>query len=322
MITRRSRKRFGSTWNRASRNISRRGCHRGNPQIRLWNNSATFAESSSSVARKPVQDRFFCIEAASPAVNISAKVRAEGVTKAVVEVQFLDESEKFLGKKWVSYIGVENAGDKPVTHDWKEYGDSVEIPPSTKKLLIGLQIYGPGQVWFDDVKVTTGDASAPATGTSDTTIIKVNEATTQYLYESPPRPNASGSGLLIVLPRGDGSAEFQSFVREIHKQTVGEEFALAQPIATKWSTGQEIVWPTKTNKVDGMKYSTEAFIGGVITDVAKKTKLDPERILVLAWSSSGPAAYATMLQDETPVSGSLIAMSVFKPNTLTALGPP
>ena len=257
----------------------------------------------------------------SPAVSLSVKVRAKAVTKAIIEVQFLDGTGKFISKKWVSYIGAKKAGDKPVTHDWKTYSDIAEIPPKTKKLLIGLQIYGPGQVWFDDVKMTTAGppAAAPDTSSSNATTIKVNNVSAQYIFEAPSTPNPSGNGLLIVLPGGDGSAGFHPFVSSIHKQSVGEDFGLAQPIAKKWSDAQQIVWPTSTNRVNGMKYSTEDLIAQVIADVGKQIKLDPQRIILLAWSSSGSAAYSTMLQEETAVSGAVLAMSVFKPNYLPNL---
>ena len=29
---------------------------------------------------------------------------------------------------------------------------TVDIPPGSAKIVVGLQVYGPGQVWFDDVK--------------------------------------------------------------------------------------------------------------------------------------------------------------------------
>lgn len=257
----------------------------------------------------------------SSAVNLSVKVKAKAVTKAIIEVQFLDGSGKFISKKWVSYIGAKQSGDKPVSHDWKEYSGVAEFPPNTKKLLIGLQIYGPGQVWFDDVKMSTAKPPAAAPDTSSTAPkkIKVNNENAEYIYEAPRKLNASGNGLLIVLPGGDGSAGFQPFVSNIHKQSVSTDFALAQPIAKKWNTAQRIVWPTSTNMVDGMKYSTEEFIAQVIADVGKQIKLDPQRIILLAWSSGGSAAYATMLQKETRVSGAVLAMSVFKPNYLPSL---
>ena len=42
-------------------------------------------------------------------------------------------------------------------------------------------------------------------------------------------------------------------------------------------------------------------------------------MFVLAWSSSGPAAYAISLRKDTPVTGSFVAMSVFKPRQLGSL---
>lgn len=68
-----------------------------------------------------------------------------------------------------------------------------------------------------------------------------------------------------------------------------------------------------------MKFSTEAFVESVIRDVSKRSKIDPARVFTLSWSSSGPAAYALSLRPKTPIRGSFIAMSVFKPETLPKL---
>ena len=65
---------------------------------------------------------------------------------------FLDDDGEMIGHKWAAYIGAKEAGDPPVSHDWKEYAGQVEIPAKAKKLLVGLQIYGPGKVWFDEVR--------------------------------------------------------------------------------------------------------------------------------------------------------------------------
>jgi predicted esterase len=89
-------------------------------------------------------------------------------------------------------------------------------------------------------------------------------------------------------------------------------------VAVKWSDSQEIVWPTEKNRDPGMKFSTEDFVEAVIKDVEGKHPLDPERIFTLTWSSSGPAAYAISLTSKR-VTGSLIAMSVFKPDLLPPL---
>jgi predicted esterase len=127
-----------------------------------------------------------------------------------------------------------------------------------------------------------------------------------------------GYGLLVVLPGGDGSADFHPFVKRIYKNAVPEGYVLAQPVAVKWTKDQKIVWPTDKNRVEGMKFSTEEFVDAVIEDVSGKHKLDPERAFTLTWSSSGPAAYAVSLTSKK-VTGSFIAMSVFKPDLLPPL---
>jgi RNA polymerase sigma factor (sigma-70 family) len=87
-----------------------------------------------------------------PALRVSAQVKAEGVTKAIIDVIFLDEDGDPIRHDWASYIGAKNANDPPADHDWKEYAGRVEIPQTAKKIQIALQIYGPGKVWFDEVR--------------------------------------------------------------------------------------------------------------------------------------------------------------------------
>lgn len=132
------------------------------------------------------------------------------------------------------------------------------------------------------------------------------------------RPPRKGYGLLVVLPGGDGSAEFHPFVKRIYKHAVPEGYLLAQPVAVKWTDKQAIVWPTDKNRVEGKKFSTEQFIDAVIRDVAGKHKIDPARVFTLTWSSSGPAAYAASLSSDR-ITGSIVAMSVFKPDLLPPL---
>ncbi|MCG3127824.1 MAG: hypothetical protein CHACPFDD_02696 [Phycisphaerae bacterium] len=129
----------------------------------------------------------------------------------------------------------------------------------------------------------------------------------------------SGASLLIVLPGGDGSAEFRPFVGNIFREALPEGFLLAQLVAVKWTPEQETVWPTERNFVDGQKFSTEQFIADVIADVSTLAKIDPQQIFTLSWSSGGPAAYAAALQPSSPIRGSFIAMSVFKPEILPPL---
>jgi predicted esterase len=130
---------------------------------------------------------------------------------------------------------------------------------------------------------------------------------------------AEGYGLFVILPGGDGSADFHPFVKRIYKNSLADRHLAAQPIAFKWTADQRIVWPTKTNPVEKMKFSTEDFVEAVIEDVAKKHKLDRTKVFTLSWSSSGPTAYATSLQNKHSARGSFIAMSVFNPEFLPPL---
>lgn len=61
----------------------------------------------------------------------------------------------------------------------------------------------------------------------------------------------SGFGLLVVLPGGDGSADFHPFVKRIFKFALPDEYLVAQPVAVKWTDSQRIVWPTKKSSVEG-----------------------------------------------------------------------
>ncbi len=86
-----------------------------------------------------------------PAIQLSAMVKTENATKAILDVLFLDDKGEWIKHEWAAYIGDQNAEPKPLTHDWKEYKGAVAIPAGTKQIVIGLQDYGPGTVWFDDV---------------------------------------------------------------------------------------------------------------------------------------------------------------------------
>ena len=132
------------------------------------------------------------------------------------------------------------------------------------------------------------------------------------------KPPKAGFGLVVVMPGGPGTAEFHSFVKRIYKHAVPKGYLVAQPVAVKWTDTQGIVWPTKKNRVEGMKFSTEEFVEAVIEDTEKRHKLDLQRVMTLSWSSSGPAAYAISLSSKK-VTGSFIAMSVYKPDVLPPL---
>jgi predicted esterase len=130
---------------------------------------------------------------------------------------------------------------------------------------------------------------------------------------------AEGYGLLVIMPGGDGGPGFHPFVKRICKYALGGRYVAAQPIAVKWSPRQEIVWPTKNDGLAYAKVTTEQFVDEVIKSVRGQYKINPRRIFTLTWSSSGPAGYAISLQKDSPVVGSYVAMSVFRPERLGSL---
>ena len=258
-------------------------------------------------------------------LKVACQVRAKKVTKSILDIQFLNAEGGFISHEWACYIGAKEAGDAPVSHDWKAYSGQVEIPKETEQIQVALQIYGPGQVWFDDLELSIVETTEkkPAGASSLKPIdVKVNGSIGQYLF-LPPKGSetspASGNALLIVLPGGDGSADFHPFVKRIQENALGDDFAIAQPIAKKWSEDQGVVWPIASNRTTQTKYTTEELISAIIVHVSQETRIDPRRIYLLAWSSGGPAAYATLLQEKSDVKGGLIAMSVFKPEYATDL---
>jgi predicted esterase len=133
------------------------------------------------------------------------------------------------------------------------------------------------------------------------------------------KPPGTGYKLAVIMPGGPGTADFNPFIRRIWKNALSTDYIVAQPVAIKWADGQEIVWPTKASPVKGMKFTTEDFVEAVIKDVKARAKIDPRHIYTLSWSSSGPAAYALSLQEKRSVTGSFVAMSVFKPDSLPPL---
>ena len=130
---------------------------------------------------------------------------------------------------------------------------------------------------------------------------------------------SNGLGLLVVLPGGDGSEAFHPFVKRIRKYAVPDDFAVAQPIAIKWSEKQFVVWPTEKLKVEKQKFSTEQFVEAVVKDVAATHAIDPKRVVCMGWSSSGPAVYALALREKPVVHGSYVVMSIYKSQLLPPL---
>ncbi len=279
--------------------------------------------------------RSFKHESKKPALNVAVKVKASKATKAVVDVQFLDAEEAMLSHEWIAYIGQKQPTDPLATHAWKVYSGGVEIPDGAKQIRIDLQIYGPGEVWFDELAaryVDSVDEEPKKNDSKDSAAQSLRGPTSPDVPSPIEIPTASGGiarfllipasddaskpnagyPLIVVLPGGDGSAEFHPFVNSIHKQALGGRFVVAQVLAPP-----QIVWPTKSSTTRWG--TTGESIAAIVEDVAKRQPIDRQQVYALAWSSSGPAVYETILQAQTPLAGAFIAMSVFKPNDLPPL---
>jgi RNA polymerase sigma-70 factor (ECF subfamily) len=126
----------------------------------LWDRAAGHEGKASLCLNKTAQ-RYFPIaqwrqeverEGTLPAIKVSAQVKTENVTKAILDVLFLDQNGQWISHSWVAHIGAAEPGGPTVTHDWREYSGRIEIPANTKSITVGLQIYGPGEIWFDEVQ--------------------------------------------------------------------------------------------------------------------------------------------------------------------------
>lgn len=273
-------------------------------------------------------------------LHFGSLVKAAGVTKALLDVQF-EDAAGHTSHRWAAYVGARQAGDPPVDHDWTWYSGVVAIPSGTKVLRVGLQVYGPGRVWFDrmlatfvaddvaetDAVALTGrpaeawgtlpqaEAAAPRRdaerGPERRTL--EGEAGGSYFLFAPrgPAPK-SGHGVLVVLPGGDGSADFAPFVGRIAEQALPPGYLVVQPIAPAHERAKEIVWPKRSDRIRSVP-AIEDFVERVLGEVQREHEVDKERVFLLGWSSGGPACYAIATDRRAPVRGALVAMSVFHP---------
>jgi predicted esterase len=176
----------------------------------------------------------------------------------------------------------------------------------------GFQKSGPSKKWEAD------DVPQP-----EECIVGGNEKM-HYLLHAPgqdAKEPGDGWHVLVVLPGGDGSADFAPFVGRIRQHALSDDWVVVQLVAPVWDDKQldRLVWPTEKNAYKGMKFSTEHLCASVLEDVGKKRRVDSKYVYTLSWSSGGPAAYSIALSPNTQVTGSLVAMSVFKKSDLPTL---
>lgn len=256
-------------------------------------------------------------------LKVTLWAKADRTTKLTLAVHFRAGAEtKHI--EFGSYVG----GDEPVTHDWKQYEKVVAVPDGTQSLALFLQMYGPGEVWIDDldVRYVDGGTHAPPANDPEIETIKIEKKLIggdpkkeMHYIRGGLTPPEKGFKVAIVLPGGDGSADFKEFVRRIFFHC-GEMngFVFAQLVAPKWTEPQGIVWPLENNLGTDAKFSTESFIREAIAEIGKSVTVDPEHVYVMGWSSGGPAAYGALLS-LPEVRGAFVAMSVFKPVNYTGL---
>ena len=248
------------------------------PGVRyVWDRSTGHDSKASLCLQKTVQ-RYFPIAqwhqivpnpGTTSKLRVSASVKAERAAKGIVDVQFFGQDGKTT-HQWIAYIGAKDANQPPVSHDWKEYTGVAEIPPGTTRLGFALQIYGPGKIWFDDVRSEFVSDETPKTDALQAKGRPLDEIADipaqdlrvagndkmRYFLIGPREsavPPQRGFKLVIVMPGGDGGENFHPFVRRIHEHAMNDEFLVAQPVALKWRPLQKIVWPTRVDPVEGQE---------------------------------------------------------------------
>jgi predicted esterase len=169
---------------------------------------------------------------------------------------------------------------------------------------------------------TTAPARPPiaAEPPAETLLAGGNERMAYFLIgpAAEAEPPEDGFRLLLVLPGGDGSADFHPFVRRIAEHALDDHCLVAQLVAPRWTPEQfnRVVWPTRGLKIEAAEFLTEDFIRAVVADVKARHKVDDRLVFALGWSSGGPPVYAAGVDPKSPVRGLLVAMSVFKPALL------
>ncbi|MFA6243179.1 MAG: M56 family metallopeptidase [Candidatus Hydrogenedentales bacterium] len=130
----------------------------------LWDRSAA-KSGKASLCLKKTSQRFFPIAEWTQTIGaiqvdgnrelhlkLSAWIKAENVSKATLDVHYTDASGEWK-HQWAAYIGAKEDGNPPANHDWQQYSGNVDVPPGAMDITVGLQIYGPGTVWFDDMSL-------------------------------------------------------------------------------------------------------------------------------------------------------------------------
>lgn len=171
-------------------------------------------------------------------------------------------------------------------------------------------------------RAATVDVPSKAPVTPDRELTAGGDAKKRYFLTGPKAGDVepeAGWGVVLVLPGGDGSDGFRKWVSERYDTWIDAGFVWAELVAPKWVADPQIIWPIQPSAADGRTFGTEEFVAAVVEDVAQQVKLDRKRVFTVSWSSSGPACWRIASLKDSPVTGSLIAMSVFHAQSVEPL---
>ena len=141
------------------------------------------------------------------------------------------------------------------------------------------------------------------------------DAKKEYVLIGKPGSGAAAK-LCIVMPGGPGSIDFLPFVKRILKFGLGDGWLIVEPVAPKWSTDPNyIVWPSATLPYAPAKFTTEAFLDGILDELPSRLKTPVGLTFMMGWSSSGPAIYSFAGHGKHSITGAFVAMSVFNPQS-------
>jgi len=162
------------------------------------------SDGMASLCLKKTANRYFPIaqwskeikyETDAKKLSAAVKVRAKNANKAILDALFLDVNGKWIKHEWISYIGEnKEKNTPPANHNWKKYSGIVGIPEGTKTIVIGLQIYGPGTVWFDELEV------AYLTTEKKTNILQAGDSQIESNLQK--KIDSAKSGDTITIPKG------------------------------------------------------------------------------------------------------------------------
>ena len=209
------------------------------------------SDGRASLCLKKTASRYFSIaqwtrkiehKSDASKLTVSAQVKAENATKAVLDALFLDESNKRIKHEWVSYIGRKKEENIPAAnHDWKAYSGIVEIPEKTKTVVIGLQIYGPGTVWFDELEVAYLRESEEVKGKNDRIVSSGRGSKTMAGKSASSQTSEVGSPAKSVLQRLIDSAPTGETVI-VPKGIYTEPVTITKPLTLKGQSRNDCVF--------------------------------------------------------------------------------